>query len=230
MTLFRKLLYNIFFYSDLKIWMKVVSFKKKDSTYNWTSGVLDLYFLRRIIKIKNPKMVLELGSGIGISSEAILDQIAIDSKLVTVENNKSCLKLLNDRLKNYNKNYEIIESEVVISKDKINIETMVYKISKTLDFSKFDLIYIDGPSWTFDKDNKFISGIPRGDIFYFYDKIKKGAIIVLDGSKITRKQIHRFCKSIKFLGIYKSFSFYKTEDDSLQDLTFARLKKWQYIN
>ena len=179
MTLFRKLLYNIFFYSDLKIWMKVVSFKKKDSTYNWTSGVLDLYFLRRIIKTKNPKMVLELGSGIGVSSEAILDQIAIDSKLVTVENNKSCLKLLNDRLKNYNKNYEIIESEVVISKDKINIETMVYKISKTLDFSKFDLIYIDGPSWTFDKDNKFISGIPRGDIFYFYEKIKKSTIIEL---------------------------------------------------
>ena len=175
-------------------------------------------------------MVLELGSGIGISSEAILDQIAIESKLVTVENNKSCLKLLNDRLKNYNKNYEIIESEVVVSKDKINIETMIYKISKTLDFSKFDLIYIDGPSWTFDEDNKFISGIPRGDIFYFYDKIKKGTIIVLDGSKITRKQIHRFCKSIKFLGIYKSFSFYKTEDDSLKDLTFARLKNWQYIS
>ena len=230
MTYLKKLLYNIFFYSDFKIWIKVINFKKKDSTYNWASGVLDLYFLRRIIKIKNPKMVLELGSGIGISSEAILDQIAIESKLVTVENNKSCLKLLNDRLKNYNKNYEIIESEVVVSKDKINIETMIYKISKTLDFSKFDLIYIDGPSWTFDEDNKFISGIPRGDIFYFYDKIKKGTIIVLDGSKITRKQIHRFCKSIKFLGIYKSFSFYKTEDDSLKDLTFARLKNWQYIS
>ena len=230
MTLFKKILYNIFFYSDLKIWIKVMNFKKIDSSYNWMSGVLDIYILRKLIKIKNPKIVLELGSGIGVSSEAILDQISQDSKLVTIENNKNCINLCKLRLKKYKKNYEIIESEVIISKDKINIETLIYKTSRTFDFSKFDLIYIDGPSFTFDEDNKFISGIPRGDIFYLYDKIKKGTIIVLDGSKITRKQIHRFCKSIKFLGIYKSFSFYKTEDDSLEDLTFSRLKKWKYIN
>ena len=208
----------------------MINFKKKNSSYNWESGVLDLYFLRKLIKIKNPKMVLELGSGIGISSETILDQITQEAKLVTVENNKNCINLCKSRLKKYKKNYEIIESEVIISKDKINIETMIYKISKTIDFSNFDLIYIDGPSFTFDKDNKFISGIPRGDIFYLYDKIKIGTIIVLDGSKITRKQIYRFCKSIKFLGIYKSFSFYKTDNESLEDLTFTRLKKWQYIN
>ncbi|MDC0402607.1 hypothetical protein OAM14_00450 [Candidatus Pelagibacter sp.] len=214
----------------MKIWIKVLRFKKKDSQHNWTSGILDLYFLRRIIKIKNPKMVLELGSGIGISSEAILDQISQDSKLVTIENNKTCLNLCESRLKKYKKNYEIIESEVIISKDKINIETMIYQTSKTLDFSKFDLIYIDGPSWTFDKDNKFISGIPRGDIFYFFDKIKKGTIIVLDGSKITRKQIHRFCKSIEFLGVYKSFSFKKSSDEGLNDSTYNKLKKWEYLN
>ena len=117
---------------------------------------------------------------------------------------------------------------MVISKDKIGVETMIYEISKKLDISKFDLIYIDGPSWTF-INSKFIYGIPRGDIFYFYENLKKGAIVVLDGSYITRKLIRRFCKSIKFLEIFKSFSFYKTENDSLQDQTLARLKKWKYI-
>ena len=41
-------------------------------------------------------------------------------------------------------------------------------------------------------------GIPRGDISYLYDKIKLGTIIVLDGSKITRKQIHRFLNQLNF--------------------------------
>lgn len=211
--------------------MKIIRFTyKKDIEHNWTSGILDIYFLRKIIKEKNPKKVLELGSGIGISSEAMLDQLSIDSKFVTIENNKKCLNFVANRLSKYKKNYEIVESEVVICKKKINIETMIYKISRDLDFSEFDLIYIDGPSWTFDENNKFISGIPRGDIFYFYDKLKKGAVVVLDGSKITRKQIHRFCKSIKFLGLYKSFSFEKMAEDNLQDKTLARLKKWKYIN
>jgi len=76
-----------------------MDFTKKDSSYNWKSGALDLYFLRKLIKIKNPKMILELGSGIGIASEAILDQISQDSKLVTIENNKNCIDLCKSRLK-----------------------------------------------------------------------------------------------------------------------------------
>lgn len=222
---------NILFFSDFKIWIKILKDSSpKNNTYNWTSGKLDLYTLRKIIKINNPKLVLELGSGIGVSSEAILDQINKDSKLITIENNKKCIELLKKRLEIYDKNYEIIESGVELSKEKINIETMIYKITKNLNVDNIDLIYIDGPSWTFDLNNNFITGIPRGDFFYFYEKIKVGTIIILDGSYITRKQIHRFCRSIKFLKIYKSFSFKKMQNDLLNDSNYNKLKKWKYID
>ena len=52
---------TIFFFSDLKIWLKVIK-KKNGSTYNlatgssaynWATSSIDTYTLRKIIKIYN---------------------------------------------------------------------------------------------------------------------------------------------------------------------------------
>jgi hypothetical protein len=218
---------NLIFYSDINIWKKVLKSQFKNANEKWKSSILDLYVLRKTIKLYNPKSILELGAGMGISSEAIVDEMSNESTLTTFESNLKCISSLKKKLSQYKKKIIIIKSKVIISKEKLNIETMVYEKSRLLDVSNIDLIYIDGPSWAKDRNYNFVTGIPRGDFFLFYEKLKKRTIVILDGSYITRKQINRFCE-IKRNKI-KSFLF-QTLGKKLFDKNFSKLKKWKYID
>jgi hypothetical protein len=226
----KTLIKNLIFFSDLKIWLKVFRKSHKNNSYNWATSTIDIYVLRKLIKTHNPKNILELGTGIGASTEAIVDQMSNETNLVSLENNSSCINTVKKKLIPYRKNYNIIKTEVKICKKKINIETLIYKISRKLNVSNYDLIYIDGPSFLFNKNKKkFITGLPRGDIFYFYNKIKIGCIVIIDGSLITQKQVFRFCRSIKFLEIFKCFGFTKRYNDNLFDSEYQKLKTWKYL-
>jgi len=225
------ILNNIFFFSDLKIWLKVIKRKKDGSTYAWASSAIDVYILRKIIKINNPKNILELGTGIGASTEAMIDQMSNNANLVSLENNNYCINEVKKKLKSplfKKKKFKIIKTNIKICKKKINIETLIYKISQKLNVKKYDLIYIDGPSFLF-KKGKFVSDLARGDIFYYYNKIKIGCIVIVDGSIITQKEISRFCSTMKNLRIFKSFTVQKVYNDKLFDTTYKKLKTWGYI-
>ena len=230
---------TIFFFSDLKICLKVIK-KKNGSTYNlatgssaynWATSSIDTYTLRKIIKIYNPKNILELGTGIGASTEAMIDQMSDAANLVSLENNNYCINEVKKKLSSplfAKKKFKIIKTDIKICRKKINIETLIYKISPKLDVKKYDLIYIDGPSFFF-KKKKLIFGLARGDFFYYYNKIKIGCIVVVDGSIITQKEINRFCSTMKNLRIFKCFAVQKVRHDNLLDTTYRRLKTWGYI-
>lgn len=231
MKLLKNIFLNLYFFSNLIIWLKVFKIfpKKLTKEQKYTTPKKNLYVLRKLVKEHNPKKIIEFGSGIGFSSESIIDEMSKDCHFIGLENNDKCINLLKEKFKSVNKNFEFKKSDIEISKDKINEETLIYKLTKTINFNDVDLIYIDGPSFLLDDNKNFYCNLPRGDIFHICDQLKPGCIILMDGSIITQKNIVRFFKSIRFLGIFKTFVFEITDKDKLFDSTYAKLKKWGYI-
>ena len=226
----KTLYYNIVFFLDYEIWLDIK--KKFPKTINdnekWITSKKNLYLLKKIIKKYKPKKILEYGSGIGVSSEAMISQMSNDCSFVGIENNDHCVNECLKRTKKYEKDVEFIKTEIVISKEMIGIETLIYKYTKNIKADDLDLIYIDGPSFLL-KNNIFYEGMVRGDFFHIYENLKPGCIIVVDGGQITRKHIIRFCKSIEFLKILNVFAIKLTNKDKLKDHTFEKLKKMKYI-
>ncbi len=222
---------NTFFFFDLFLWFKIYKNFPKQIGINekWITPKKNLYVLRKLIKIYKPKKIIEFGSGIGLSSQNIVDQMSQNCEFIGIENNEDCINQSQNRTKKFNKNINFIRSDLEISKDKINAETLIYNYSKSGNFKDIDLVYIDGPSFYLNEKKQFFTQMVRGDIFNIYNQLKPGCIIVLDGSFITQKNIIRFCKSIEFLGIYKTFAFKITKTDELEDLTYKKLKLWGYL-
>ena len=221
---------NIVFFLDYKIWLEInKQFPKKiGDNEKWITSKINLYLLRKIIKKYKPKKILEYGSGIGVSSEAMISQMSNDCNFIGIESNNYCINECLQKTKKYEKKFNFIKSEIEISKDIINIETLIYKYTKNINPDDLDLIYIDGPSFLFN-NNKFYEGMVRGDFFHLYENLKPGCIIVVDGGYITRKHILRFCKSIKFLKIFNTFAIQLTAKDKLKDYKYEKLKKMKYI-
>lgn len=105
----------------------------------------------------------------------------------------------------------------------------MYKISYTLNVSNYDLIIIDGPSFIYKK--KLITDLPRGDFFYYFNKIKAGCIIVFDGSIITQKLINRFCLHdlINYNLLKKNVYIKKSAKANLVDSKLKRYKELKLI-
>ena len=231
MNYLKNIIYSLYFFSNLIIWLKVFKIhpNKNNTNLKYVTSKKNLYVLRKLVKELNPKKIVEFGSGVGFSSEAIIDEMSKDSHFIGLENSEQCINLLAEKFKKINKNFEFKKSDIEISKDKITQETLIYKLTKKMNFSDIDLIYIDGPSFFLDDKKNFYSNLIRGDIFYIYDQLKPGCTIIMDGSIITQKNILRFFKSIKFLGVFKTFVFKITDKGKLFDSTYAKLKKWGYI-
>lgn len=231
MNFLKNIIYSLYFFTNLIIWLKVfkIHSNKNNTNLKYVTSKKNLYVLRKLVKEHNPKKIVEFGSGVGFSSEAIIDEMSKDSYFIGLESSEQCINILAEKFKRINKNFEFKKSDIEISKDKITQETLIYKLTKKMNFSDIDLIYIDGPSFFLDDKKNFYSNLIRGDIFYIYDQLKPGCVIIMDGSIITQKNIIRFFKSIKFLGVYKTFVFKITDKDKLFDSTYAKLKKWGYI-
>mgnify|MGYP001201530958 CR=1 FL=1 len=230
-----KRLLNLIFFFDISLWLKCIKQIKKDkitknSDFNWTMNIYDLYVLRKLIKKYNPKKILELGPGIGVSTEAIAEQMSEDCELIAVEHEEKCIKLAKERIKDLRKKVSILHSKVILSKEKIGLETICFENLGMKDFENIDLLVCDGPAWFIDEKKRLITDLPRGDLFNIFESLKVGCIIIIDGSAITRKIITRFCiNSIRFLGIYGSWVFRIKKEPKLIDEKLKRLLNWNYL-
>ena len=230
MNFLKNIIYSLYFFTNLIIWLKVfkIHSNKNNTNLKYVTSKKNLYVLRKLVKELNPKKIVEFGSGVGFSSEAIIDEMSNDSHFIGLESSEQCINILAEKFKRINKNFEFKKSDIEISKDKITQETLIYKLTKKMNFSDIDLIYIDGPSFFLDDKKNFYSNLIRGDIFYIYDQLKR--VCYYNGwVHYYSKNIIRFFKSIKFLGVYKTFVFKITDKDKLFDSTYAKLKKWGYI-
>ena len=84
---------NIVFFLDYKIWLEInKQFPKKiGDNEKWITSKINLYLLRKIIKKYKPKKILEYGSGIGVSSEAMISQMSNDCNFIGIESNNYCI-------------------------------------------------------------------------------------------------------------------------------------------
>lgn len=234
MNIYKKLrtLANIiYFFSDLKVWSNINKIfpQKINNNEKWITKKRNVYILRKIIKDYKPKKIVEFGSGIGVSSENIVDQMSNECEFIGFENNDNCITQAKNRTKKYNKNIKFIKSKVVLSRDIIPIDTLTYEDTEKINYGDVDLVFIDGPSFLLTNENKFYSGLVRGDIFKIYNQLKIGCIIIIDGSYMTRKTIKRFCDKIKFINIPKSFIFKILKEDKLEDKSFKKMTEWGYF-
>ena len=127
-----KRFFNLIFFFDFSLWirsLKQIRKNKADKTndLNWTMNLYDIYVIRKLIKKYNPKRILELGPGVGVSTEAIVDQMSNDCKLVSVDHEEKCVKLTKDRIKYFDKQVNVIQSNVILSKEKIGLETICFE-------------------------------------------------------------------------------------------------------
>ena len=232
---FKNGVYNLFFFMDFFLWFVCINKIRKNNSkdnkdYNWATGIYDVYVLRKLIKKNKPKKILELGPGIGVSSEAIIDEMSDECELIMVDHEQKCIQQANERVKNYNKSFNFIHSKVVLSKDKIGLETICFENLGIKNYEKIDMIICDGPAWYIDEKKKLITDITRGDLFNIFEKLKAGCIVVIDGSAITRKIIFRFCSnSISLLPIYGSWVFSIKKNPQLIDEKLKKLINWNYI-
>lgn len=230
-----KRLLNLIFFFDISLWLKCIKQIKKNkiiknSDFNWAMNIYDLYVLRKLIKKYNPKKILELGPGIGVSTEAIVEQMSENCELIAVEHEEKCIKLAKERIKDFRKKVRILHSKVILSKEKIGLETICFENLGIKDFENIDLLVCDGPAWFVDEKKRLITDLPRGDLFNIFESLKMGCIIIIDGSAITRKIISRFCiNSIRFLGIYGSWVFRIKKEPKLIDEKLKRLLNWNYL-
>ena len=189
MNFLKNIIYSLYFFTNIIIWLKVfkIHSNKNNTNLKYVTSKKNLYVLRKLVKDLNPKKIVEFGSGVGFSSEAIIDEMSNDSHFIGLESSEQCINILAEKFKRINKNFEFKKSDIEISKDKITQETLIYKLTKKMNFSDIDLIYIDGPSFFLDDKKNFYSNLIRGDIFYIYDQLKPGCVIIMDGSIITQK-------------------------------------------
>lgn len=82
-----KLKKNLFFFIDIKIWLKII---KKNNV--WGNSRSDIYTVLKLIKIYKPKNILELGMGEGTLTENIMNEIGNKNNMLAIENNKKCIR------------------------------------------------------------------------------------------------------------------------------------------
>ena len=142
------------------------------------------------------KKVLDLGTGIGLSSSivalALKDKGETDYHIDTVEQYDKCVKLANEIIpEELKKNITIHKSETEAWSTDI-IPYTYFSVYKTLPGWDYDIIIQDGPApWK--EEEKYID-LPNGTIHkgLIEGKLKPGTFIVWDGRLVALNLLERY--------------------------------------
>ena len=117
-----------------------------------------------LVKIKNPKIALEIGLGIGFSTYSILNALDEKAKLISIDKNFHRIEIFYEKIYKKLLNKKIKEKLSVYPIDAFYAFEIFCSINK-----KFDFIFIDSQ---------------KRDYYFFYDYLikltKKGSIVVID--------------------------------------------------
>lgn len=157
------------------------------------SNVLSLFYF---VKKNNFKNILDLGTGIGVSSAVVAlankESGKNDFTIDTIENFEKCYelaqKLLPEELKPYVK-FHRVDTEVW---NNPNIPYQFFSTFKELPGKEYDLIIVDGPGPWLENDDMI--DLPNGDLMKMLiaNKVKPGAFVFIDGRINFFKTIDRY--------------------------------------
>lgn len=148
------------------------------------------------IKKNDVKNVLELGSGIGLSTAIIslaLKEKKVDHRIVTVEQFEKCHKLAQELMpEELRQGVEFKLSEPVVWEHP-EIAATPLSIFKELPEGEFDLIIVDGPGPWRDEKGRLIE-VPNGDVLKLHSegKLKSGTKVYFDGRLAALGILERF--------------------------------------
>ena len=178
------------------IWLKY----KNNSEGSWVPTMPDILSLHEKLKQFQPKHILELGTGIGCSTE-IMALTCPNTSIYTVEQSQKCIDIANlmipERLK---EQIYFKYSEVAVLKPfyEVNpfISFMAY--STPYDWRQYDFIYVDGPGpFMTNRTTKegqtweTLADLPLGDIINMLNLLNEGTIIYLKRKNLTIKLYQR---------------------------------------
>lgn len=204
----------------------------------WVMKWPDPLYLYNYVKEYPIKKVLDLGTGIGLSTATValaLKEKGVDYEIHTVDQYAKCYNLaqelmpkdLLEGIKFYHTPAVVWQTEYIPHHSFSNFETLPDK--------DFDLIIVDGPGpWV--EGDKLIE-LPNGDVIKMLieDKIKKGALIAWDGRVKALAELERYFSDnfyFVFKGNNSDLRFLERKDGPLKfaDTRYEGFKNSTYFN
>lgn len=168
---------------------------KRSPEAGWTIAENDVIRLYQLILRYKPRNILELGTGVGLSTAVMalaLGKIG-EGRITSLEQLGKCIAIANTLIDPELKNFvRIIEARPIIFR--------INQISPWLYFCgydwhpppgvEFDFMLVDGPSgWI--EDGKLVT-LDSGDVFRLLPHLAPGCKIYVDGRRSTVKKIARY--------------------------------------
>ena len=158
----------------------------------WILGKPEALTLFNLVKARDPKNILELGTGIGAST-AVLALAAKNGKVTSVEQYKKCVSIANEIIPvDLKCKITLIYSEPVVSQNLKISKYYYFSGYKNLPVSNgpFDFVIMDGPGG-FELGGEFVK-LHAIDIANLLPFMAPGCIVFVDGRKSTVKLYKRF--------------------------------------
>ena len=176
---------------ELKTLYKLFKTHKEGSYVMESQNAVLLYQFVR----KHPiKRVLDLGTGIGLSSAvcalAFLDKGEKEGHIDTVEQFDKCINLANELIPEELKPYITIHKSDVKVWQHSQIPHQFFSNYTALPEGDYDLIINDGPPY-FMQNDVFVD-LPNGTITENLDKIKAGTFVAWDGRLLALQLLERY--------------------------------------
>jgi predicted O-methyltransferase YrrM len=152
------------------------------------SNPITISFLEFLVKLSNPKTILEIGTFIGATTMALASNIDKNSQIITIEKYDKFANIAKENFKNNKVNN--IKLVIGDAKEKLKLLNM-----------KFDFVFLDGN---------------KEDYLQYYlllkDKINSDGIIVIDDIFFHGDLFNKNLKTEKGKGVKKLIEFIQKDD------------------
>ena len=152
----------------------------------WIIGWKEAKKIYHLIKVRDAKNALELGTGIGAAAAIMALAVEDSGKVTTIEQKKECLeiakKLIPDNLQQ-KISFHLSEPCTFTSPILKQGERISGYKNLPVERGPFDFVLVDGPGsfW----ENGQMNHHPNGDLFNLISHIKLGGIVFVDNRKVA---------------------------------------------
>lgn len=159
----------------------------------WITKVEEAVKLHENLKKYNPKHILELGTGIGCSTE-IMAFTCPEASIYTVEQSQKCIDTAKILIG------EKMQEQIYFRKANAGVTNPIYEVNPfqhwlaydDYDWRNPDFIFVDGPGPIMtEKMNpktgeiwKCLADLPGADVIYLLPRMKEGTIVYIDHRKL----------------------------------------------